>query len=358
MTAAAATLNGQPCTRARVQVPDWGCWWADVDLAEAEALTAGTAATLVIADKTLVGTVVSGGAVHGKAAYRIVAGAGGWGRELKRKAYRNDAGGKVASVITDAARECGETVEGLPTTRIGPHPTRPEGPASRVLNTLTPRAWRVDFDGVTRFGARTAATYTGDGARSRVDPQGAIVEIATDAIANLLPGVSVDGSAPATDVEYWLDAKRLTVKVYSSAQTSRRLAALRKIFAALFPELRYSGTFEFRVVSQSGERLNLQPVRVGLGMPELVGVPVRPGMAGLKATVTPGELVLVTFADRDPSRPQVISHDAPDAPGWMPVTLELGGPGALGVARQTDAVIAGPFIGTITAGSARVKASL
>jgi hypothetical protein len=42
----------------------------------------------------------------------------------------------------------------------------------------------------------------------------------------------------------------------------------------------------------------------------------------------------------------------------MPLTLELGGPGALGVARTTDAVVAGPFGGTIVGGSARVKASL
>jgi len=81
-------------------------------------------------------------------------------------------------------------------------------------------------------------------------------------------------------------------------------------------------------------------------------------MAGLRADVQPGELVLVVFADADPSRPCVVAHDAPDSPGWMPLALELGGPGALGVARITDAVQAGAFAGVITFASARVKASI
>jgi hypothetical protein len=352
-----ATLNGHACTRVRVQVPDWGAPWADVDLAEPEALAPGAAVTLVLADKTIAGAVVSGGVADGRAAYRIVGGAGGWGRDLKRKGYRNDGGAYARNVITDAATECGEQVADLPTTRLGPHYARPEGPASRVLNALAPRSWRVDFDGVTRFGTRAQVAYSGDGTRTKLDPAGAVIEIATDTIGDLVPGVTIDGSNPAADVEYVLDDKRLTVRVYSSARTSRRLEALRRIVASLFPEIRYSGAFEYRVVTQQGERFNLQPARVSTGMPDLAGVPAR-GPAGVKATVTPGELVLVVFADRDPSRPNIIAHDAPDAPGWMPLFLELGGPGALGIARQTDPVQAGPFAGVITGGSLRVKASL
>lgn len=351
-----ATLNKFAVTRLLAQVPDWGCWWADVDLAEPEVLTG--AAVLVLADKTLTGTIVSGGAADGKAAYRIVGGAGGWGKTIARKAYLNDAGMKASKAITDAANAAGETVEGLPTTRLGSHFVRLEGPASRVLHMLAPRAWRVDFDGVTRFGARSSTTYTGDAARSRVDSRGAIVELATEVIGDLVPGVIVDGAAPATDVEYQLDAKRLTVRVYSSPRTSRRLEALRRIIDALYPNLRYAGTYEFRVVTQTGERLNLQPVRAATGMPDLAGVPVRPGVSGARGNVTLGELVLVTFADADPSRPQVIAHEEPGGPGWMPLTIELGGPGALGVARQTDAVLCGAFGGTIIGGSARVKAAL
>jgi hypothetical protein len=372
-------VNGFACTRMRVQVPAWGAWWVDADLVEPQALAGRV--TVTLADLTLSGTIVSGGVAEGRASYRIVAGAGGWGRTLGAKAYTSDALVKISTVIGDAAREAGETLGALPTTRMGPHYARTAGIASATLNSLAPRAWYVDFAGVTQLGARAATAYTGDGTRTKIDPAGRIVEVATETLAALVPGVQVDGALPATDVEYDLDAKRLTARVYSAPRTTRRLDALARIFEALFPDLKYRGTYEFRVVTQDGERLNLQPVRAATGMPDLARVPVRPGMAGLRANVALGSLVLVTFVDADPSRPVVVAHDAPDAPGWMPLTLELGGPGALGVARVTDAIAAGtlsfapgppaaltyngipvtvgtPIVGTVSAGSARIKAVL
>jgi hypothetical protein len=84
---------------------------------------------------------------------------------------------------------------------------------------------------------------------------------------------------------------------------------------------------------------------------------MRPSVPGWKATALPGSLVLVTFADRDPSRPQIIGHDHPDSPGWFPLSVEFG-IGALPIAIQGSPVVAGPFAGTVVAGSARLKASL
>lgn len=351
-----ATIGGATAVRARVLVGRWGLWWADVDLSGEVSLSGRQ--TLALADISLSGTVVSGGAADGRSAYRLVGGAGGWGRDLTAKPYQDDAGVRLDGVLQDLARETGETLADHPTTRLGPHYARDDGTAYRTLNLLARDAWRVGFDGVTRLSAYPVTTYTGDVPRTRRAPGSQVIELTPDTLAPFLPGVVVDGASPASDVEYDLDSNRLTVRVYSSRSANRRVAALRRLILGLFPELRYRGTFEYRVVTQSGERLNLQPARVGLGLPDLARVPVRPGMAGLRALVLPGELVLVVFADADPSRPQVISHDAPDAPGWMPLQLELGGPGALGVARQTDPVQAGPFAGVITGGSFRVKAVL
>jgi hypothetical protein len=212
---------------------------------------------------------------------------------------------------------------------------------------LAPKAWYVDFDGVTQFGARATVAYAGDGARTRIDPAGEIVEVATEEIGALEPGVTIDGSAPATDVEYIVDPKRLTVRVYAGARKNRRLDALSRTIEALFPDMRYRGVFEFRVVTQTGDRFNLQPARVASGFSDLPGVPTR-GPAGVRATVLPGELVLVAFADADPSRPNIIAHDAPDAPGWMPLSLELGGPGALPIAYVGSVVQVNPATGTGT----------
>lgn len=351
-----AAVNGNPATSLRASVPRWGCWWVDVDLVGEVALTGS--ATVTLADLTMAGTIVSGGVADGRSAYRIAGGKGGWGKVLAKKAYNDDSGVKRATVLRDAATAAGETIDGLPTSRMGPHFARRDGVASAVLNLVAPRAWRVGFDGVTRMGAYPDSVYAGDGVRTRRAPGTQVIDVVTDKLAALVPGVTVDGSLPATDVEYELSEDRLTAHVYAGRYANRRLSALARQVEALFPDIKYRGTFEYRVVSQQGDRLNLQVARVASDMPDLSRVPVRPGMAGLKATVKPGELVLVVFADADPSRPQVVSHDAVDAPGWMPLTLELGGPGALGIVRLGDAVQAGPFAGVTTFASARIKASL
>ncbi len=351
------TLGGNAVSRAVVQVGAWGAYWIDVDLVEPVTIAGLT--TFVLGGVSFACTVVSGGAIDGRASYRLVGGHGGWGKPVPARGYSDDAGVKLGTVVSDAASAVGETLGGVPTTRLGPHyARRSDAPASAVLNDVAPRAWRVDFDGITRFGVRPTTTYVGDAPRTRRDPNATVVELATEDLTGIVPGVTVDGSAPATDVEYVLDAKRLTARVYAGARLNRMADAQRRIFEALFPRMKYAGGFEFRVVTQSGERLNLQPVRTATGLPSLSNVPVRPGMAGMKATVLPGSLVVVQFLDQDPSRPIVTNHDAPDAPGWMPLFLTLGGPGALGVARMTDPVQAGPFSGVIVSGSLRVKAAL
>lgn len=351
-----ATLAGVPVARARVAVPSWGVWWADVDLTEDAELSGRV--SLVLADITLSGTIISGGVHSGRAAYRVAAGAGGWGVVLPAKAYHNDLGIKVSTLFADAAAGAGEALVGAPATRLGAHYARASGPASTVLNALAPRGWYVDFAGTTQIGARESSVYSGSEPRTRVDPGVGVIEIATEELAALVPGVTIDGSLPATDVEYTLDATRLTARVLAGRATSRRAAALAKLLASLDPGARYRGVYEYRVVTQAGDRLNLQIARVASGMPDLANVPVRPGMAGLKANVALGELVLVAFADSDPSRPCVIAHEAVGAPGWMPLTLQLGETPALGAARMTDAVVAGPFAGTIVGGSARVSICL
>jgi hypothetical protein len=123
----------------------------------------------------------------------------------------------------------------------------------------------------------------------------------------------------------------------------------------LYPDLRFRGAYEYRVVSQQGNRLNLQPARSVLGLPDLARVPVRLA-PGYRADFAPGSLCLVQFVNADPARPVVTSGDDPDSPGWMPIGIELGGPGALGVVRLGDTVQAGPFAGVTTSSSLRCKA--
>lgn len=317
-----ATLAGHSVSRALVQVPAWGLWWADVDLVEAE-LVSGRVA-LVLADVTLSGTVVSGGLANGRAAYRVVGGAGGWGATIAAESYLDDAGVRVAGVLGDAAAACGETIAGADSAaRIGPHYARANALARDVLNELAPRNWYVDFNGVTQIGQRAETTYVGDGVRTRVDAGVGVIDLAiAGEIVALVPGVVVDGALPAVDVEYELTETRLTARVYAGRRPSRRLDAWGRLLDAFDPRRRYRGSYEFRVVSQSGDRVNLQPIRASSGLKDLARVPMR-GPAGMRAQVTLGSSVVVSFVDCDPSRPFVYAFDAWDAPGWAPSRIDL-----------------------------------
>lgn len=345
-----ATFVDHVVSKARVAWPTWGLWWADVD--SPDPVEVSGSAVLTIGTTAFSGTVVAGGVFDGRASYRLVAGAGGVNKPLPKKSYINDAGVALASVLNDAARAAGETLADLPSTRLGPHYVRQEGESlGDLLQRHCAGSWYADLDGTIRIGKRAATTYSGDAPRVRVDPRRAVVDLAVDSLYGLAPGVQIDGSAPASDLQVDLTTDRLTVRAYSASPTTERLEAYAEIIRAVFPSLAYLGVWEYRVVTQSGERLNLQPARVASGMPDLRAVPVRPGVSGVKSVVTPGELVLVCFADGDPSRPQVFAHDHADAPGWMPLEFQIGGPLALPMAYEGSAVVAGPFGGTVTLGS-------
>jgi hypothetical protein len=352
------TLNGHAAVAATLSVPGIGLWYAGVDLADDVTLTG--AVTLTVLDTVWSGFIVSGGTVDGRARYRVIAGAGGWGNELPPRAYANDAGLTVAKLLNDVASEAGETIASPPTTRLGVHFNRPALPASFLLNLLAPPkagGWYARADGVVAFGARPALPASPLPVVERNPAARSVTVALVDTAAGLLPGISTEYGT-AADVEYELGAAGLRVRLYASPSRSRRADAYRRLLAALDPGARFRGVHEYRVVTQSGERLNLQPVRSRAELPDLARVPVRQGVPGIKATHLPGSHVLVAFLDGDPSRPAVVGFDAPDQPGWMPLFLEIGAAPTLGVARQTDPVQAGAFAGVIVTGSVRVKAGL
>lgn len=351
-----ATLNGNACTSAHLTIPGAGLWYAECDLSEAVELSG--AIILRLLDTEWHGTIIAGASVDGRARYRIVAGAGRWGAELPPRAYANDAGLQVSRLIADAAGEAGEPAPvGAPTDRKGPHYDRPRGPASFTLSALAPRAWYARPDGVVAFGTRPALPASGLAVTDRNPAARAVTYAAVDSFAGLLPGLPTEFGT-AADVELSVGAEGARARCYASLEGGNARAQLWALMLdAIDPGRAFRGVFEYRIVTQSGERLNLQPVRSRSAMPDLARVPVRAGVPGVRATHKPGAQVLVAFLDGDPTRPAVVGFDAPDQPGWMPLTLELGGPLPLGVARLTDPVICGPFSGAIVGASTRIKAS-
>lgn len=352
------SIEGYDVHAAVLQIGAWGTWWLDVSTPEALVCEIGQAVVASVGGVEYRGTVLAGDAVDGRAAYRIVGGAGGWHKDLPAKTYSKTPGVRVSEVLVDAAAEAGESLGPVPGTVMGQHFVREAGPAHRVLNGLAPQAWYVDNLGITQFGARAPSDYTGDGAIIRRDRSAGVVEIDTDDLSQLVPGVRVDGQDPATDVEIRLAGSKLTARVYHGKRTTERLVHYARIFDALDPFRKFRGTFEYRVVFQVGERLDLQIVRRATGLGDLESVPVRLA-PGVRASHFLGSLVLVTFVDSDPSRPVVIAGDDPDSPGWMPLFLMLGAEPTIPINRVGDPVQAGPFTGaTLPGPNLRIKAGV
>lgn len=328
-----ATINGRPVLEGRVHLPAWGIWTAVV---ETDLTTETTgAATIVLGDLTLKGTIVSAGVADAtRTRYRVVGGAGGWGRTVAGKAYTNDLGIKRALVAGDAARDCGETM-GTVTGTVGVSYVRHEGPAARVLDDVAARDWYVDELGVTQIGRRARSTVTPAPHVLTVDAARGRVDIAPELLAGLVPGVVVSG-VEALDVEHTVggDGKvRTTLWGRSLSDTLGRLVEART------EHHKYFAPWEYRVVLRSGERLDLQAVRVSSGMPDLRNVRIRPGLAGGRAHPKLGSTVLVSFVNGDPSRPVVTAFDEQDGAGWVPdeIALQAGTTGASPTEHATSA---------------------
>ena len=316
------TLNGISCLSVAVHLPVWGLWWADCEL-EQESTLSG-AVTLVLADLNLKGTVVSGGSWLGRSRYRIVGGAGGWAKHLPPKGYANAVGVRASKIIVDAATECGEQVENAPTGNVGEAFDRLDGPASQVLNLISPQSWYVGEDGITRFGRRAGKPVAASVTRGKVDFAAGSIELMSDELAGLLPGCVCDGMT-AVDVVHRLDSKKLRTTLYGSSfgPTTKRLLAWSKLIEQMRPFERYRGQWEYRVVMQHADRLDLQPATTRFGLPDLLSVRVRYGLPGVRAQVALGSLVLVAFVNADPSRPVVVAFDDPESPGFIPQKIEV-----------------------------------
>ncbi len=316
-------------TSARVNLPAWGCWHAEAHL-DGDVTLSGSV-TLKIADLELKGAVLSGGPMQGRSSYRIVGGAGGWGRTVSEKGYANDAGVKVATVLGDVAITVGETLGTVSQLlRVGPAFARMAGPASKVLDLVAPKAWYVDEAGVTRLGARAAGALVGKVTRiTPVDLTRGKVVLAAEQIATILPGLVVDGLT-AVDVLHEISADGGLRSTVWGSQAGSTLDSLQALLEQLDPDRPYRGLTEYRVGVSEGTRLTLQPVRVSTGMPTLSRVPVRPGVPGLSGEVQNGTRVLVGFIDSDVARPFVAAFEEEDGDGFQPTTLTLRAGGMAG----------------------------
>src|SRR5262245_27183862 len=112
----------------KLSMPTSGVWMATAELDEIATLPSGKIVLRIgdtecscVVDPTASGTFL----VHTVA--RVIGGVGGWQKKIGRRAYHNDAGVSIASVVSTTAVLVGETLaEPLPTGRTNADWTRPE----------------------------------------------------------------------------------------------------------------------------------------------------------------------------------------------------------------------------------------
>jgi len=194
MSDAFVSINGILANSATVHFPFAGRWILDLRLDGAVMLSG--LATAKIGVLTLVGTVVPAysGAWVGGSAVRVVGGAGGWSKRVNARSYHNDGLVKRADVLTALARDAGEQLDtGGDAARLRSDFTRLAGPASRVLeHVLGVVPWRVDFDGVTRYGDRPAAAIGVGAELLEVDVQKKLMTFGTTDPTSVPIGARVD----------------------------------------------------------------------------------------------------------------------------------------------------------------------
>lgn len=361
-------LNNERLTAVRLRMPARGAWVAEVDF-EADPPAVGRC-TLQIGSLTLSGTVADAqsGAFGKQRKLRLVAGGGGWGTLAPPRAYHNDAGVKAKLLAEDLAREAGEQLGDFAPAadRLGVDFVRNEGATcATILETVIGAvSWWVDDAGLTHAGERPTAPALASDAYQVLayDPRERVVTLSlTDpsvlAIGSVIAGPSLP--APQTVREFQVQADASGVRVFAwcgaDSRSAGRLSGLWRAVTARATEPLLLGLYLYRVVRMapgSQNRVSLQAVHRGSGLPDIEPVAQWPGMPGLRTDLAPGAEVLVAFIEGARTRPVVTHYAGAADEGFVPTGITIGGSTGQPCARQGDqvTVLLPPmvFVGTMT----------
>ena len=330
-----AALNGHRTKHVRIWVPNVGPWFFDADLVDKVDLAklAGKV-TLTVGDLELVGTVhpVSSGTFGEATTVRVVAGAGQWGKLLRAKGYHNDgatspspnekrgSGVKAITIVTDAARETGETLGTFKPAndRVGDDYVRRAGPASQVLeDALGGRPWWVDYAGVTHGGERPKGKPAAADAYELLeyDPRSRMATLAMDDLTAVSIGTVLEQrlDAPQTvrELEVTIAEGAMRVRAWcgDDARALARLPALLEAFIKRATGGKLYGKYRYRLVSMGAgvvadaRRTNLQAVSKAVGLPDMLLIHMTPRRCGRKLRARSGRRGLCRVRRRRPDRP-------------------------------------------------------
>jgi hypothetical protein len=317
-----ASVNGKPVERATVWIPKWGMGFVDVQVASGEGLSGSV--TFEIGDASFACTVVAGDVYIERGWYRLVFGAGGWRKKIGPLSFRDGAGVKLSQVLRAAAAQAGETLGTFTDRRIGPAYASAEDAASEALDLLTHEAWYVDSSGVTQIGARPAGTYGGEYQIIDKRLDRGLVTIATEDLAALVPGVSIEGIVVASvRIELTPSSLRAHLLADRDGLGDRFAGALRRLVEWFTRETFYHGRYEYVVESTVSGYVDCRPARLSLGLPKLANVPMRAGSPGATGDPTAGSSCEIQFLDGDPTRPVCVGFAGASGDSYRPSTARV-----------------------------------
>ncbi len=341
-----ANVDGHTCIEAVLHVPNVGPWWADVVFEGAPEVSG--AVVFALGDLQLHGTVdlSADGTFGEQRRSRIVAGGGGWATLVTAQHYHSEAGVRALGVAQDAARLAGETLGTFAPAvdSIGADYTREAGLASRVLEDViggTP--WHVDYSGQTIVGTR--ATAEADAADYQVldfNPRENLVTLAIDDLETvgigsiLSEGLDNPLTVRELEVRVSVDASRTTAWGGGTAAGRGRLAGLVEGVVRAVTDDRLPYKYRYRVIRMATNRVELQAVALTAGLPDVLPVSMRPGVAGAHAKLVAGSRVLVEFIEGDRTMPVIVGFAGKDDTGHaadeldfsVTTSLRLGGASA------------------------------
>lgn len=185
-------LNGRRIVSARVTVPFYGAWCADVTLAIAD--TIPLTSVLTIGDLTLNGTIFRMASFSGSRSARLVGGGAGWRKVIPAQAYYNPLGVRASIVLGDAASIVGERLNLVTDSVLGTSYVREAAPAERVLRLIAGAQWWIDSSGVTQVGPRAGGAITSPFQIINWSGGKGWFDVSTETLSDWMPGRTFSNS--------------------------------------------------------------------------------------------------------------------------------------------------------------------
>jgi hypothetical protein len=263
----------------------------------------------------------------------VVFGGLGW-QELITKpiSFQTDAGVRLSTVLSALSKGSGQAIEPPRDTTIGVYfecvasrrgePVRWADVLAELVREGYSPPWRVDPDGVTRFGARTPKEVTARATVLHVDAGVGFTTYGIDDPAEFLPGNTINGT-PITRVIIRETSGKFEVDVYTKEPqaTPSIREQIRRIIGTEVQDM--VRTYTVSSVKPDG-RLDLVPPTDAPHLPEMKNVEPWT-LGGTKYEAAAGEEVVVIRRDNKSTRPIVLG-------------VKLGAGPFAGVARQGDTV--------------------